>query len=189
MPRLTRQPPCFLLFPSILFAPRMYPIIYKSFVDGIFSMKVKKYASRSEKNNFDRFRIIPRYRLYVYMRYLIIIRTRIVYIHYIYSNSTECIHRTRPRFDSVFISPSFRARRSDAHSELAVVQQSRRNDSHVYNVVYSYFPLLIYFFSLCIFLLSIESSRDRFFDNYCVVFFITIVFLESIAILKYIYIY
>lgn len=107
VPRLTRQPPCFLLFPSILFAPRMYPIIYKSFVDGIFSMKVKKYASRSEKNNFDRFRIIPRYRLYVYMRYLIIIRTRIVYIHYIYSN--VFIERDRVSILFSFLPPFERA--------------------------------------------------------------------------------
>lgn len=112
VPRLTRQRPC-LPFPSILFAWRMYPIIYKNFVDVIFSMKIKKCVLRSEKKNFDRFRIIVHYRLRIYTIF-VFTRIKILYIvlyifefHRIYSSNAVA-------FRFVLISPSFRARRTDA---------------------------------------------------------------------------
>lgn len=112
VPRLTRQRPC-LPFPSILFAWRIYPIIYKNFVDVIFSMKIKKCVLRSEKKHFDRFRIIVHYRLRIYTIF-VFTRIKILYIllyifefHRIYSSNAVA-------FRFVLISPSFRARRTDA---------------------------------------------------------------------------
>lgn len=66
VPCLTRQRP-FLLFPSILFAWRMYPIIYKNFIDVIFSVKIKKMCVEGKEKKISIiFRIIVHYRLHVY---------------------------------------------------------------------------------------------------------------------------
>lgn len=123
VPRLTRQRPC-LPFPSILFAWRMYPIIYKSFVDVIFSMKIKKCVLRSEKKNFDRFRIIVHYRLRIYT----IFNYRCVYT---YKNTLYCIiyirippniFIERGRVSILFwFPPPFERAVPTRHSELGVV--------------------------------------------------------------------
>lgn len=123
VPRLTRQRPC-LPFPSILFAWRMYPIIYKNFVDVIFSMKIKKCVLRSEKKNFDRFRIIVHYRLRIYT----IFNYRCVYT---YKNTLYCIiyirippniFIERGRVSILFwFPPPFERAVPTRHSELGVV--------------------------------------------------------------------
>lgn len=123
VPRLTRQRPC-LPFPSILFAWRMYPIIYKNFVDVIFSMKIKKCVLRSEKKNFDRFRIIVHYRLRIYT----IFNYRCVYTYkntlYIitYIRIPPNIFIERGRVSILFwFPPPFERAVPTRHSELGVV--------------------------------------------------------------------
>lgn len=100
VPCLTRQRPR-LLFLSILFAWRMYPIIYNSTVDVFFSMKIKKCVLIIYKSSVDVFFFGENKKMCVegweekisivfellciidYIRYLIIIafiRIRIFYI-------------------------------------------------------------------------------------------------------------